>query len=140
MTTITQLVRKKLNKGRRTRRVSKMARRRFGRIRRFGRRRSGGGGGFGLGKVTGVFRMPIVQKTALALGIGTITALLASKVAPQYTSPAAVIGEFVGGGVVGVVGAELVKTVAGVPSAFGSILGGFGGNSNNALYSAGGAA
>lgn len=84
--------------------------------RRFSRRSSGR-----IPVVSGLIRNPWIQKTASGLGMGTLFALLASRLAPQYTQLASIGGAFVGGGIEGVIGGEAIKLIAGAPSAFGGL-------------------
>ena len=64
---------------------------------------------------------------ALALGMGTIFVAGASKVKPDLSMQNAqyvgLAGEYIGGGFKGLLGAEILKTIMGVPSALSGILG-----------------
>jgi hypothetical protein len=112
-------------------------RRRFSRrARPFYSRRRGGGGGR-LGKIGGIFRNSTIQRVGLSLGIGTIVALVTSRLAPNFTPVAALAGEYLGGGIEGAIGAEAVKLISGAPSILNGI-GGIGGQSG--LFNASGAA
>lgn len=117
--TVLSMVKTRLKSKSKPRKTKNMAKRKSGK--RKGSRRSSGGG---LGSVGGVFKKPVVQHTALALGLGTVGALLAARVAPQYTQIASLAVPYFGGaGIEGIIGAEVVKAFAGAPS----ILSGFGG-------------
>lgn len=130
MKTIAQMVRQKLKKSRPRKKKQYMAKKKYG------KRRSSGRGGLSFGSVTGILRNPTIQKTALSLGLGTVVALVASRVAPQFTPWAALGGEYLGGGVVGLIGAEAVKALAGASS----ILGSFGGGGQQGGFFVGGGA
>lgn len=80
----------------------------------------------GFGKLGGFLRNPTLMKVALGLGFGTIGALAASKFSPNNTQLVSLGAAYLGGGIEGAIGAELVKAFAGAPSILGNIFGGGG--------------
>lgn len=84
-----------------------------------------------------------LEPYATALGMGTIFVAGGSKVFPamsmQQAQIAGVVGEYVGGGIKGAIGAELIKKLAGVPSIFDTGLSGlFGGGGGQQQMMSGG--
>lgn len=148
MATLTQLVKRKLNKHSRPKKSmakSKSSTKtivlspdmRMGRFQsarahaRFAKRRGGELFKGGLGTIKRTLDEP-----AKALGYGTIAVAAYSKIQPngsmQTAQLAGLAGEYFGGGFKGVIGAELIKAIAGVTSVFsglslGGIFGGGGG-------------
>lgn len=91
----------------------------------------------GLGNVKGQLRgiTDKIKPYATSLGMGTIAVLLLSKLKPdatmQHAQFAGLAGEYLGGDITTVIGAEIIKSFAGVPS----ILQGLGGGGQQAMPS-----
>lgn len=98
------------------------------------------------GSLAGIKRM--TQPYAEALGDGTIAVALATRVKPDLTMGQAqmigLAGEYVGGGVKGAIGAEVIKALLGAPSIFTNFslgnLFGSGGGQQQMMQSGGGSA
>lgn len=103
------------------------------RVRRAGRRVSRGGRSFGRarGKIGGFFKKGMLGDTTSALGASVVTAAVADRTIPQYSTYAQAAAEYATGGIGGMIGAEVVKSVVGLPSilsnlGIGGLLGGGG--------------
>lgn len=118
---ILALARSKLSRRRKSFKHSKRKSKPMARRRRSSSRR---GSSLGLGKIGGFFKSGIVQKASLSLGAGTLAALLASRFSPQNTQLASLGGSFLAGGIEGTIAAEVVKSLAGAPSALSGVFGG----------------
>lgn len=98
-------------------------------------------GGFLKGGLGGIKRT--LDEPAKALGYGTIAVAAYSKIQPngstQTAQLAGLAGEYFGGGFKGVLGAELIKAIAGVPNVFSglSLSGIFGGGQQQQMQSGG---
>ena len=78
------------------------------------------------GKFGNVLKRGLIGDTTQALGSGLLVSAVTNKVAPQATPYAALIAEYMAGGVGGMVLAEGVKSFVGMPSILGQFLQGFG--------------
>ena len=104
-----------------------MARRR--RVRRATRRISRGLGRIGSarGKFGTFLKSGTIGDTTQALGAGLVVGAVTDRVMPQITPFASAAGEYLAGGVKGMVIAELIKPMIGLPSILPNITSGFGG-------------
>jgi len=100
---------------RRTRRVSRGIRRGIGRI------------GSARGKFGSFLKSGTIGDTTQALGAGLVIGAVTDRVMPQVTPFASAAGEYLAGGVKGMVIAELIKPIIGLPSILPNITSGFGG-------------
>lgn len=78
------------------------------------------------GKFGNILKRGLIGDTTQALGSGMLVSAVTNKVAPQATPYAALIAEYMAGGVGGMVLAEGIKSFVGMPSILGGILSGFG--------------
>ena len=103
-----------------------MARRR----RSSSRRRRISGGFRRIGKARGKFgsflKSGTIGDTTQALGAGLVVSAVTDRLAPQFTPFAAAGAEYAAGGVKGMIIAELIKPIIGLPSILPNITGGFG--------------
>jgi len=100
---------------RRTRRISRGIRRGVGRI------------GSARGKFGSFLRTGTIGEASSALGAGLVVGAVTDRVMPQVTPFASAAGEYLAGGVKGMVIAELIKPIIGLPSILPNITSGFGG-------------
>lgn len=82
--------------------------------------------------IGGIIKNPWIQRGSSALGMGTLAALVASRFSPQNTQLISLGGEYLGGGLEGVLVAEGVKLFAGAPSVFSGASGN--GSSGSAMF------
>jgi hypothetical protein len=83
-----------------------------------------------IGKARGKFgsflKKGTIGETTQALGAGLVVSAVTDRLAPQFTPFAAAGAEYAAGGVKGMIIAELIKPIIGLPSILPSITGGFG--------------
>lgn len=70
----------------------------------------------GRGKIGSFFKKGMVGDTTSALGASIVTGAITDRVIPQYSTYAQAGAEYMVGGVGGMIGAEVVKSIVGLPS------------------------
>jgi len=76
----------------------------------------------GRGKLGGFLKKGIVGDTIAAVGAGVVVGAAAQRVSPQLAPFASLGAEFLTGGVVGTIAAELIKPFLGMQSILGNVL------------------
>lgn len=103
---------------------SAMRRKSRGRSRRIASSISRGAGSFNRGraKFGSFLKKGIVGDVSSALGSAVLVGAVTDRVAPQFTPYAQLAAEYAAGGVTGMVAAEGLKSILGMPSIIGGVL------------------